>query len=97
MAAAETPLPAEVNERKEEGNALFRDGDFLKAAAAYTKAIKAAGPDASTMEALAPVYSNRSAAFVKLSKVYNSRSRISDKYEHELVPNPLLGPPSCMS
>lgn len=25
---------------KEQGNALYRDGDFLKAAAAYSKAIK---------------------------------------------------------
>ena len=68
-AEQEAPLPPDVIEKKEQGNTFFRDDDFLKAAAAYTKAIKAAGPDASTLKALAPVYSNRSAAFVKLSKV----------------------------
>ena len=32
----------EMLELKEEGNTFFRSGDYLKAAATYTKAIKAA-------------------------------------------------------
>jgi hypothetical protein len=47
---------------KDEGNTLFKSGEFLKAAAAYTKAIKAE-PDNHVY------YSNRSNAFLKLSKV----------------------------
>merc|ERR1719502_674656 len=47
---------------KEEGNAHFKSGDFLKAAASYTKAIKA-DPENHVY------YSNRSQAFLKLSKV----------------------------
>jgi len=47
---------------KDEGNAHFKAGEHLKAAAAYTKAIKAE-PDNHVY------YSNRSQAFLKLSKV----------------------------
>jgi len=47
---------------KDEGNAHFKSGEHLKAAAAYTKAIKAE-PDNHVY------YSNRSQAFLKLSKV----------------------------
>merc|ERR1719281_1354627 len=47
---------------KDEGNAHFKAGEFLKAAASYTKAIKAE-PDNHVF------YSNRSQAFLKLSKV----------------------------
>lgn len=46
-----------------------QSGEFLKAAATYTKAIKSAGKDAAKDAALAPVYSNRSAAFLKLNKL----------------------------
>ena len=34
------PLPEELAALKDEGNGFFRAGDFLKAAGAYTKAIK---------------------------------------------------------
>ena len=34
------PLPEELATLKDEGNGFFRAGDFLKAAGAYTKAIK---------------------------------------------------------
>ena len=47
---------------KGEGNAHFKAGEFLKAAAAYTKAIKAEPTNH-------VFYSNRSQAFLKLSKV----------------------------
>jgi len=47
---------------KDEGNTFFKQGEHLKAAAAYTKAIKAE-PDNHVY------YSNRSQAFLKLSKV----------------------------
>ena len=35
------PLPNDLAALKDEGNDYFRGGDFLKAASAYTKAIKA--------------------------------------------------------
>ena len=47
---------------KDEGNTHFKAGDFLKAAASYTKAIKAEPGNH-------VFYSNRSQAFLKLSKV----------------------------
>ncbi|KAG6547920.1 hypothetical protein Mapa_010740 [Marchantia paleacea] len=47
---------------KEEGNAHYKSGNFLKAAAVYTQAIKA-DPSNATL------YSNRSAAFLNLVKV----------------------------
>lgn len=47
---------------KAEGNAHFKNGQFLKAAGAYTKALKEA-PDSAVL------YSNRSAALLKLNKV----------------------------
>eukprot|EP00249_Psilotum_nudum_P017854 c26523_g1_i1 orf=190-1134(+) len=47
---------------KEQGNALFKAGNFLKAAAVYTQAIRADPCNAT-------LYSNRSAAFLSLSKV----------------------------
>lgn len=47
---------------KDQGNAHFKAGEHLKAAAAYTKAIKAE-PDNHVY------YSNRSQAFLKLSKI----------------------------
>lgn len=47
---------------KNEGNVQFKNGEFLKAAASYTKAIKAE-------PANHVYYSNRSNAFLKLSKV----------------------------
>jgi len=60
----------EMLELKEEGNSFFRSGDYLKAAATYTKAIKAAADHGIENDAkLAPIYSNRSASFLKLSKV----------------------------
>jgi len=60
----------EMLELKEEGNTFFRSGDYLKAAATYTKAIKAAADHGIENDAkLAPIYSNRSASFLKLSKV----------------------------
>lgn len=40
-------LSAQVGELKEEGNRFFRAAEYLKAAAAYTKAIKLAGKDGS--------------------------------------------------
>uniref|UniRef100_A0A383VM43 Cns1/TTC4 wheel domain-containing protein n=1 Tax=Tetradesmus obliquus TaxID=3088 RepID=A0A383VM43_TETOB len=46
---------------KDQGNELFKQGDYLKAAAVYTKAIKEAPS--------AVLYSNRSAALLKLNKV----------------------------
>ena len=119
MASTENmpPLPEAVAALKDEGNGFFRAGDFLKAAGAYTKALKvrpvararasrlsitrfssrrsaetrearplrprsppvpplavparpqAAGSDASSKPELAPIYSNRSASFLKLNKV----------------------------
>jgi len=47
---------------KDEGNTHFKAGEFLKAAASYTKAIKAEPQNH-------VFYSNRSQAFLKLSKV----------------------------
>ena len=49
-------------EFKEEGNKYFKDEDYLKAAASYTKAIKA-DPQNHVL------YSNRSAALLKLKKI----------------------------
>lgn len=47
---------------KDQGNLLYKEGDFLKAAAAYTKAIK--------QDSANPVlFSNRSAALLKLNKL----------------------------
>ena len=50
------------DEAKEQGNAHFKAKEYLKAAASYTKAIKAE-PENHVY------YSNRSQAFLKLSKV----------------------------
>ncbi|KAL2633315.1 hypothetical protein R1flu_004794 [Riccia fluitans] len=47
---------------KDQGNAHYKSGNYLKAAAVYTQAIKA-DPNNATL------YSNRSAAFLNLSKV----------------------------
>ena len=58
--AAPTPGPGAAF--KDEGNVHFKAQEFLKAAASYTKAIKAE-PDNHVF------YSNRSQAFLKLSKV----------------------------
>lgn len=69
MVSAEPQLNEELALLKDEGNNFFRSGDFLKAAGSYTKAIKAAGKDAAERIELAPIYSNRSASFLKLSKV----------------------------
>lgn len=52
---------------KDQGNALFKAGNFLKAAAVYTQAIKA-DPSNATL------YSNRSAAFLNLLKVTKALS-----------------------
>ena len=41
MVAAEPQLTDDLAQLKDEGNAHFRAGDFLKAAGSYTKAIKA--------------------------------------------------------
>jgi hypothetical protein len=38
------PLPEGVAALKDEGNAFFRAGDYLKAAGAYTKALKVRPP-----------------------------------------------------
>jgi hypothetical protein len=42
MASTENmpPLPEAIAALKDEGNGFFRAGDFLKAAGAYTKALK---------------------------------------------------------
>jgi|AntAceMinimDraft_1070359.scaffolds.fasta_scaffold25495_4 hypothetical protein len=47
MAAPNGGLSALVGDFKEEGNKYFRTAEYLKAAAAYTKAIKLAGKDGS--------------------------------------------------
>ena len=47
------------------GNALFQNGEFLKAAAEFTKALKSGELDAASASAL---HSNRSAAFAALGK-----------------------------
>ncbi|KAJ1617533.1 hypothetical protein T492DRAFT_1099056 [Pavlovales sp. CCMP2436] len=57
------PSPGEAE--KAAGNAHFKGGDFLKAAACYTKAIKAD-------PANHVLYSNRAQAFLKLNKVTNA-------------------------
>ena len=59
MSAEEAAAPGAAF--KEEGNALFKAGEYLKAAAAYTKAIKAEPSNH-------VYYSNRANAFLKLSK-----------------------------
>ncbi|GBG74579.1 hypothetical protein CBR_g18988 [Chara braunii] len=63
-AIASTPAGAGVagGSLKEQGNALFKAGSFLRAAVVYTQAIKE-DPNNHTL------YSNRSAAFLQLSKV----------------------------
>lgn len=45
MASSENmpPLPEAISALKDEGNGFFRAGDYLKAAGAYTKAIKVSG------------------------------------------------------
>ncbi|KAJ7543418.1 hypothetical protein O6H91_09G037500 [Diphasiastrum complanatum] len=52
---------------REEGNAFFKAGKYLKAAAVYTQAIKADPSNAA-------LYSNRSAAFLNLLKVTKALS-----------------------
>lgn len=61
MSASEEPVQAPPS-LKDQGNAHFKSGNFLKAAALYTQAIKA-DPSNATL------YSNRSAAFLSLLKV----------------------------
>ena len=56
------PHTKKMEEHKEAGNAHFKAGEYLKAAASYTKAIKEQ-PDAHVL------YSNRAQAFLKLNKV----------------------------
>lgn len=53
---------AATDDFREQGNVAFRNGDFLKAAAAYTRAIKADPGNAI-------LYSNRSLALFKLNKL----------------------------
>ena len=60
MSDAAAPLPAQIF--KEQGNAEYKKGQYLKAAALYTKALK----EAPTSAAL---YSNRSAALMQLNKL----------------------------
>lgn len=54
-------MTGEAQTLKDQGNDMFRKGDYLKAAALYTKAIKE--------QPTAVLYSNRSAALLKLNKV----------------------------
>ncbi|PRW57250.1 serine threonine- phosphatase 5 [Chlorella sorokiniana] len=55
------PAAAAAESFKEQGNALYKEGHYLKAAAAYTQGLKA-DPSHSVL------YSNRSAALLQLSK-----------------------------
>eukprot|EP00271_Cylindrocystis_brebissonii_P018013 TRINITY_DN492_c0_g1_i1.p1 TRINITY_DN492_c0_g1~~TRINITY_DN492_c0_g1_i1.p1 ORF type:complete len:370 (+),score=92.77 TRINITY_DN492_c0_g1_i1:1404-2513(+) len=60
VSSAPNPLPSPS--LREQGNALFKAGNYLRAAVVYTQAIKEE-PDNQAL------YSNRSAAFLHLSKV----------------------------
>ena len=60
--ATEPPPKGPGEEAKEQGNAHFKAKEYLKAAASYTRAIKAE-PENHVF------FSNRSQAFLKLSKV----------------------------
>lgn len=57
-----TASPSPALSLREQGNALFKQGNYLKAAAVYTQAIKADSSNAA-------LYSNRAAAFLNLLKV----------------------------
>lgn len=59
---AAVPVSAPTSSFREQGNDEYRKGNYLKAAANYTKAIKEE-PE------LAALYSNRSAALMQLSKL----------------------------
>lgn len=62
VAANESDTKTPDNTLKDQGNAHFKAGNYLKAAAVYTQAIKA-DPSNATL------YSNRSAAFLNLVKL----------------------------
>jgi tetratricopeptide (TPR) repeat protein len=53
---------ASESEYREQGNAEYRSGNYLRAAALYTKALKE-NPEC------APLYSNRSIALLQLNKL----------------------------
>jgi tetratricopeptide (TPR) repeat protein len=55
-------VPAPTSTFREQGNDEYRNGNYLKAAANYTKAIKEEPESAA-------LFSNRSAALVQLSKL----------------------------
>ncbi|CAM6042734.1 unnamed protein product [Sphagnum compactum] len=61
----EAEAAAAVPSLREQGNALFKEKNYLKAAAVYTQAIKADPENAA-------LYSNRSAAFLNLVKLTKS-------------------------
>ncbi|CAK9214579.1 unnamed protein product [Sphagnum troendelagicum] len=61
----EAGAAAAVPSLREQGNALFKEKNYLKAAAVYTQAIKADPENAA-------LYSNRSAAFLNLVKLTKS-------------------------
>lgn len=74
MAVADDDTRATFAAQKEQGNALFRKGEYLKAAAAYTKCVRewdklSKSATDEDRVAAASVHSNRSAAFLKLNKV----------------------------
>merc|ERR1719454_1678137 len=75
-------MAAQTDEHKAQGNEHFKAGEYLKAAASYTKAIKAA-PDNHVL------YSNRAQAFLKLNKVVKALED-ADKCI-ELAPNFVKG------
>lgn len=56
---------AKADEAREEGNALFKAGDFPGAVKAYTEAIKRAPDDPKG-------YANRAAAYIKLASFPDS-------------------------
>jgi len=61
-ADAAVSVPSPTSSFREQGNDEYRKGNYLKAAANYTKAIKEE-PE------LAALYSNRSAALMQLNKL----------------------------
>eukprot|EP00775_Hariotina_reticulata_P004480 gene4480-4734_t len=63
-----------AGELKDQGNVLFKNGDFLRSASMYTKALK----ETQDSHEVSVLYSNRSAALLKLQKVQKALADAED-------------------
>jgi len=63
---------------KAQGNEAFRSGNFIQAIQSYSMAIVLAGLDATSSELICILFSNRSAAFMKMESYQFARADAED-------------------